>query len=222
MSQRSYMIALGVLLLVMIVVRLTLPALGIRGPLMGRLDTVDLATILTIVALTLMVFLRLRDAGMNLGWTLTVFFWLVICRPGIHGLLGWQDRANSTSEVQGWWEIPVMLLVFLLFLAIFRSRATIRSGTLASNLLIVAAFTAFVSIIARPLAAFGGLSALPYLGEPINFSGDTLTSMLKLEQGFTAAKSIFTGDQFTGNLLLVALFTGALILVLLAARGSRT
>jgi hypothetical protein len=214
MTRGFYIGGLIVLALALAAVRLTLPPMGVPGPLFGRLQTIDIALATLIGAILFFALLRLLHAHLTPLWVVPLFLWFAACEPLLRGIIdGEMSGDDYVAVLANAPELPLMLAAFLLFLALFR-----RLGPHDSRAMPVAAVAAAVATIMRPFLIVSGLDRLPWVGDWINLSGDTLTALLRLENGVGAAKGLFIGQSWIGNALLVALFAGALAAAVMRSR----
>jgi uncharacterized membrane protein YhaH (DUF805 family) len=208
MTRRRYLIGLLLLVAILIVIRLILPPLGVRGPLFARLEAVGFAVALTVIAVTALAALRLRHAGLSLLWAVPVLLWLAGSEPAIRAVMGGADPhpGGLPGPVGSWFEIPAMLAIFLGFLGLY------QRGVPLSRLERVAAAAAVLATIARPLLIVGGLDRL--LGGLVSLPGETLTFLLRLETWFTAVKGLFIFPGSIGGAALFVSFAAALAAML--------
>lgn len=209
MNRARFLIGLLGLLFILGVIRVTLPEFGLRGPLAGRLESVSFAVAIAIVGITILVLLRIRDAGMSLWWGAAVFCWLCASEPLLRTLLGVTaiDTAGYPGPFDHWPELPLMLVIFLAFLALFEG----QSGP--SRALNVAAITAGVATLTRPFLIIGGIDRLPGAGDLMVLPGSVLTFLLRFENVFNTAKGLLIWSSLIGNALLIAVFAVSLFAV---------
>jgi hypothetical protein len=209
MSRARFLIGLLALLLVLTVIRITLPEFGLRGPLAGRLESVGFALVIAVVGITILVILRLRDAQLSLWWAGAVFLWLCASEPLLRTLLGISaiETGGYPGPFDRWPELPLMLVSFLVFLSLY------EASTGPSRALTVAAVAAGAATFTRPFLIIGGIDRLPGVGDLIKLPGEVLTFLLRFEQVFNVAKGLLLWSSLIGNALLIAVFAVALFAV---------
>lgn len=216
MTRARYLIGLLILVVILIAVRLALPPLGVPGPFFARLEAVGFVVVLTVVVVSVLVLLRLRNARLNLLWLVPVVLWLAACEPAIRGVLGGADPdpGGLPGPIWNWIEVPAMLAAFLAFLALYERRGG------PSRLEAAAAVVAAVVTVGRPLLVVGGLDRL--LGGLISLPGDFLTFLLRAENWFGAAKGLFVLPGWVGGIALAVVFALLLAGMLIAEYREET
>jgi hypothetical protein len=190
---------LACLLVALVAIRLTLPQWGDHGPLAGRLDTANFATVVAVFGLAVFIVMRVRDAGLSPLWGAAAFVWLVACEPLLRALLG-----DSTAVARVPFELAVMLAILVGFLAVC------EGPVLRSRALFVAGGIALFATIARPFTIVGGFDRLLF-SSFLNLSGAFLTFLRKTETIFDVAKGLAVWPSLIGNAILIGLFFVALV-----------
>jgi hypothetical protein len=186
------------LMVALAAMRLTLPVWGDRGPLAGRLDTVNFAVVVAVFGLAVFIMLRVRDAGLSPLWGGAAFLWLVACEPLLRALLG--DSGGLSGMP---FELALMLAVLVGFLALC------DRPTLGSRALFLAGSIAVFATLARPFAIVGGLDRLLF-SDFLTLSGAFLTFLLRTEGIFDLAKGLGVWSDMIGNAVLIGAFAVAL------------
>jgi asparagine N-glycosylation enzyme membrane subunit Stt3 len=214
MSQRIYIGGMIALALALVAVRLTLPPMGVRGSFYGHLETADIAVAATIALIILFSLLRLWNAGLSPLWVIPLFLWLAAFEALVRGAIeGEMSTADYIAVIESAPELALMLVLFLLFLALFR-----RVGPDGSRGMPVAGVTAVIATVMRPSLVVSGLDRLPWVGDWISLSGGQLTWLLRMERGVDVAKGLLIGQPWIGNAFLAAVFTVSLVAAVIGGR----
>ncbi len=215
MSRSLFLAGIAVLVAALTGLRLTLPTMGLRGPLAGRLESIDFGIALTVIILTILVVFRVRDAGMSLRWGVLAFLWLAACEPAIAALLGAQASPGAyPGPVEHWPDLPVMLVALIVFLC------AVDRPTGSRRALILAETIAWLATIARPFLVVAGLDRLPLVGEVVNLPNQWLTLLLAFEHMFSVVKGLFLDYEALGSFVLACAFVAALVASVLVRPAS--
>lgn len=215
MTRLWFLMTICALAAALVLVRATLPQMGMDGPLAGRLDTINFSIALCVIAVTVMVILRLRTAGMSLWWGVAVFLWLAACEPALRELLGGVGSFGGyPGTIDNWFELPIMLIALIVFLGVIDTQPE------RNRAMFVAEGVAWFATIARPFVVIGGIDRLPLIGDVVSLSGDVLTFFLRVEYIFNAAKGLLVFPPVLGDAILLALFVGALVVAAVARNSN--